>query len=163
YKRRVRPNASPERLVAVGRVATVTSVIVACALAPLVGSPRFHGVFNFIQEFQGYISPGIVAAFLVGILIPRAPAAAGVTALLGSAPVYGLLQWQLNEVHFLIRMLITFVAVTGVMLIMTVLRPLTAPRTMPVQRDLDLASSPLAKWLGAAVIASVLTFFVVFW
>ncbi len=163
YKRRVRPSASPERLVVVGRIATVTCVVIACVLAPMLASPRFHGVFNFIQEFQGYISPGIVAAFLIGILVPRAPAAAGVTALLGSAPVYGLLQWRLGGVHFLIRMLMTFVAVTVVMLLITALRPLATPRTMPVQPDIDLASSTRAKWLGAAVIATVVAFFVVFW
>lgn len=163
YKRRLRPTASPERLVAVGRMATVAFITVACLLAPLLASPRFHGVFNFIQEFQGYISPGIVAAFLIGIVVPRAPAAAGVAALLGSAPVYGLLQWQLSDVHFLIRMLITFVAVTVVMLLITVRSPLAVPRAMPVQVDLDLASSTPARWLGAAVIVAVLAFFVVFW
>ncbi len=163
YKRRMRPAASPEQLVTVGRFATVAFIVIACLLAPMLASERFHGVFNFIQEFQGYISPGIVAAFLIGMIVPRAPAAAGVSALLGSAPVYGLLQWQLGGVHFLIRMLITFVAVTGVMLIMTVMRPLAVPRTMPVQGDVDLASSPLAKWLGAAVIAAVVAFFLVFW
>ena len=163
YKRRMRPNASPEQLVVIGRIATVAFILIACLLAPMLASPRFHGVFNFIQEFQGYISPGIVAAFLVGIAVPRAPAAAGVIALLGSAPVYGLLQWQLSDVHFLIRMLITFMTVAAVMLLITVRIPLAVPRTMPVQVDLDLASSTPAKWLGAAVIAAVLAFFVVFW
>ncbi|MEO8563394.1 MAG: sodium/solute symporter [bacterium] len=163
YKRTVRPTASPERLVAIGRLATVVFVVIACTLAPMLASPRFQGVFNFIQEFQGYISPGIVAAFLIGILVPRAPAAAGVTALLGSAPVYGMLQWQLSGVHFLIRMLITFVVVAVAMLLITVMRPLAAPRTMPVQADLDLHSSTLAKWLGAGVVVAVVTFFAVFW
>jgi SSS family solute:Na+ symporter len=163
YKRALRPTAPPERLVVVGRIATVVFVAIACTLAPLLASPRFHGVFNFIQEFQGYISPGIVAAFLVGLLVPRAPAQAGVTALLGSAPVYGLLQWQLGDVHFLIRMLITVLALTVLMLLITAMRPLVVPRTMPVQTDLDVTSSTLAKWLGGAVIAAVVAFFVVFW
>lgn len=163
YKRRMQPTASPERLVAVGRIATVAFIVIACLLAPMLASPRFHGVFNFIQEFQGYISPGIVAAFLVGILVPRAPASAGIIALLGSAPVYGLLQWQLGGLHFLIRMLITFVVVVIAMLMLTEFRPLPVPRTMPVQADLDLTSSTRATWLGAAVIAAVVAFFVVFW
>jgi SSS family solute:Na+ symporter len=44
------------------------------------------GVFKFIQEFQGYISPGILAAFVFGFAVRRAPPAAGVTALVASAP-----------------------------------------------------------------------------
>ncbi|MEW6072825.1 MAG: sodium/solute symporter [Planctomycetota bacterium] len=168
--RHLRPAASPRGLVTLGRVATVVFVVAGCLLAPALARPQFKGVFNFIQEFQGYVSPGIVAAFLVGTLVPRAPARAGAVALLASAPIYGLLhlfaggtRWSAVEVHFLIRMLATFLAVAGIMLAMTAYRPLPAPRVMPVRADLDARSSPLAAILGAAVVAGALAYFVVFW
>jgi SSS family solute:Na+ symporter len=148
---------------------TLLFVVIGCLLAPHLGHPRFKGVFNFIQEFQGYISPGIVAAFLVGFVARRAPASAGVVALLVSAPVYGALHYLLGnhegalfEIHFLIRMMITFCVVTGLMLLITLVAPLEGPKTIPVREDVDTRQSPLAMALGAAVIAAVVAFFVVF-
>jgi solute:Na+ symporter, SSS family len=163
FGRHLRPSASERTLVATGRLMTIVFVVVGCALAPFLAHPRFQGVFHFIQEFQGYISPGIVAAFLVGFAVPRAPAAAGVAALLASAPLYGLLQWQYGDVHFLLRMTTTFSAVTVLMLGITAWRPLAAPRVMPVRVEMDLSTSPLVAWAGAAVVAGAVLFFVIFW
>ncbi len=163
YKRHLHRSASQTTLITTGRVMTILFVIIGCILAPFLAHPRFKGVFNFIQEFQGYISPGIVAAFLVGIGVRRAPPSAGVTALLVSAPLYGLLQWQMGDVHFLFRMAITFVLLVAVMLALTLIRPLAQPRTMPVRKDIDMTSSPLVIVCGAAVMIAVVVFFVLFW
>jgi SSS family solute:Na+ symporter len=163
YHRHLKPEASQKNLVLIGRIMTLVFVVIGCMLAPYLGREEFKGVFNFIQEFQGYISPGIVAAFVFGFAVKRAPAAAGVAALLVSAPIYGLLHWQADEIHFLIRMMITFLTVTAVMSLITFLRPLPEPRVMPVQEEFDTATSPVVKWAGAAVIAAVVLFFIVFW
>ena len=62
-----------------GRIVTVVALALAAALAT---SPFLQGgVFTFIQEFQGYVSPGIVAAFVFGFVVPKAPPAAGLAAL----------------------------------------------------------------------------------
>jgi len=162
FKRHVRATASEATLVRLGRVMTVVFVVIGCTLAPALTQPRFKGVFNFIQEFQGYISPGIVAAFLLGIFVPRAPRATGAVALLASAPIYGLLHLFAGDVHFLIRMLITFGAVCAIGGVMTLVRPMERPRTMPVNEGFDLRPSRLAPFLGAIIIALVVVFFVVF-
>ncbi len=163
YQRHLRPEASQKSLVTIGRVMTLVFVIAGCWLAPQLEHPRFKGVFNFIQEFQGYISPGIVAAFLVGFAVKRAPASAGVVALVVSAPIYGLLHWQCGDsIHYLIRMMITFVVVTAIMLVQTWLTPLSEPKEMPAKKDFDTTNSPLALVLGMAVIGAVAVFFVVF-
>jgi len=170
FKRHIRKGASQRGLVTFGRIMTLVFVVVGCLLAPALGHPRFKGVFNFIQEFQGYISPGIVAAFLVGTVVRRAPAWSGAVALLASAPIYGLLhvtcggtRWSAFDVHFLIRMMITFAAVTVIVLVMTAIRPLPAPRTMPAKEGFDARSSPIAMFLGGLVILGALAYFVVFW
>jgi len=170
YRRHLRPDATQRRLVTLGRITTLLFVIIGCLLAPALGHPRFKGVFNFIQEFQGYISPGIVAAFLVGFVVPRAPRWCGAVALLGSAPVYGLLhvlcgggEHSAIELHFLIRMMITFCTVTLITIGMTVVAPLSEPRVMPVRESLDTTPSRLALVLGGVVIVGVISFFIVFW
>ncbi|MBI1390339.1 MAG: sodium/solute symporter [bacterium] len=163
FKRHLHPSASQTTLVTIGRIMTLIFVAVGCWLAPWLALPQFKGVFNFIQEFQGYISPGILAAFVFGFAVPKAPPMAGVAALLVSAPLYGLLQWRMNEVHYLIRMFITFASVIALMGAITAWRPLAEPRVMPEQKDFDMESGGLAKWLGAVVIGLVVAFFVVFW
>jgi len=163
YKQHLHRSASQTNLVWTGRVMTVAFVVIGCLIAPQLGHPGLKGVFNFIQEFQGYISPGIVAAFLVGFLVPRAPAAAGPTALLVSAPIYGSLHWQCGSVHFLIRMMITFCAVALIMVAMRLVAPLAEPKAIPARQDVELHNSRLALVLGGVIIGCVAAFFVIFW
>lgn len=162
-RRHAWPSAPQKALILTGRAATVAFVLIGCYLAPYLASERFRGVFNFIQEFQGYISPGILAAFVFGFAVKTAPPAAGVTALLASAPVYGLLQWGYSDIHFLIRMAIAFAAVTAAMGMITWAAPLAVPREMPENPGFDMRTAPFVKWCGAAVIALVVLFFIVFW
>jgi SSS family solute:Na+ symporter len=160
FKRYLRPDAGEKTLVTVGRVSTVLFLGVGClvALSPILEG----GVFRFIQEFQGYVSPGILAAFAFGFAVKTAPPAAGVAALVLSAPIYGVLQWQWSSVPYLHRMLLTFAALLVVMAALTAWRPLPAPRQLPVRHDIDMTTSPLVLVLGSLVILAVAAFFFVF-
>jgi len=88
YKKFLNPKATSERQVFVGRAATGVIVLIACLWAPVVSG--FEGVFNYIQEIWGFISPGIVAAFLVGLVVPKTPALAAKLALWLGPPLYAL-------------------------------------------------------------------------
>lgn len=160
YRRFFRPAAAQRELVRVGRVTTVAALALAAALA---GSPFLKGgVFTFIQEFQGYVSPGIVAAFVFGFAVPQAPPLAGLAALVLSAPLYGLLAWAWPEVAYLHRMLATLAALVLVMGAITLARPLREPRLLPVRQDIDLRPSRGALAGGLAVIVAVVAFFWLF-
>jgi SSS family solute:Na+ symporter len=159
YRRHWRPAASQANLVLVGRVMTVVFVLIGCWIAPQLGHPRFRGVFNFIQEFQGYISPGILAAFTFGFVVKRAPAAAGLAALLLSAPIYGLLQWQAGELHFLVRMAITFAVIVAVMGVITWARPLREDWRSPNRGGIPPRTDSLLRIWGCAVVAAVILMF----
>jgi SSS family solute:Na+ symporter len=163
YKRHLRPEAGPRRLVLVGRAMTAVFVLFGCLIAPGLANPAFKGIFNYIQMFQGFISPGIVTVFLFGLIVRRAPTLAAVTAMLLNIPIYGLLLWLLPEVAFLNHMAITFVALVAVMAVITVIRPLAAPVRFQAQSGLDLTPSPFARWGGAAVVALTVLLYVVFW
>jgi SSS family solute:Na+ symporter len=90
YSKYLNKNATARRQVTVGRWATAVIAIFACLIAPLPG--KFEGVFNYIQEIWGFISPAILAAFLYGLLVKRAPAAAGKTALVLGPILYALVR-----------------------------------------------------------------------
>ena len=163
YKRHVNPAVSPQAIVNFGRVSTVVFVVAVCTIAPSLGSPEFGGIFTYIQEFQGYVSPGILGVFLFGLLAPKAPPVAGVVGLLICAPVYGLLQWQFSSIAFLNRMVISLIVVLLAMAAITAARPLSAPKQIPIQEGFDMAPSPLVKGLGGAVVAATVVLYVIFW
>jgi len=73
----------------------------------LVGNPKFGGIFTFIQEFQGFISPGILSIFLFGVLVHRAPGACGTVGLIINPILYGALKYFAPNIAFLNRMAIT--------------------------------------------------------
>ncbi len=163
YKRYWRQDAPQKSIVFVGRTMTLVFVFIGCFIAPQLGHPRFHGIFNYIQEFQGYISPGILGAFLFGLIFKRAPAAAGVTALVANPLIYGFLHWQFGDIAFLNRMAITFVIVLVLMAAITFLRPLQKPMVLPVREAFDMRPSPVIKWLGVTVIALTIMLYIIFW
>jgi SSS family solute:Na+ symporter len=162
YQRHWRKDASPESLVKIGRISTLAFVIVVCLIAPKLGSPRFNGIFNYIQEFHGYISPGILAAFGFGWLAKRAPSAAGIAALLLSVPVYGYLQWQHSDIAYLNRQAITLGILVAVMAAITLWRPRLTPKPMPERAGFDMRLDPSVKWIGVGLLSATVALYLAF-
>jgi len=175
YRRYLAPDAPQRRLVTMGRVLTLIFVVIGCLIAPHLADPRFGGIFKYIQEFQGFISPGILAAFVFGFAVRTAPPIAGTVALLANVPIYGFLflfcseheqfaAWRITPpIAFLNRMAITFAVIIVLMSLITVLRPLARPRPMPVRAEIDTRTAPIVWVLGGLVIAAVVAFYIVFW
>jgi len=163
FKRHWRKDASQKELILSGRITSAVFVIIGCIIAPYLGDDRLKGIFTYIQEFQGYISPGILAVFVFGMIFKRTPAVAGVTGLILTVPVYGFLQWQFGEIAFLNRMAITFGVVIFVLLIITITKPLSEPKILPVRKEFDMKPAPAVVWLGTAVIVTTLVLYAIFW
>lgn len=162
YKRHLNPKASSKKLILTGRIATLVFVIAGGLIAPQLGDPRFRGIFHFIQDFQGYISPGILGAFVFGMVFRKAPPAAGVAGLVLSVPVYGMLHLSyFDSIAFLNKMAITFVAVWFLMGIFTILRPLKESVVFPVKEDFDMRLSPAVKWLGYGIILIIVFLYII--
>ncbi|MCB2198841.1 solute:sodium symporter family transporter [bacterium] len=164
YKRLLKADVSQRGLVTMGRLITAVLVVLGCLIAPHLGDPRFKGIFNYIQEFQGFVSPGILAAFIFGLAVKRSPAAAGVTALVASPVIYGILYFAVNEMAFLNRMAITFGVILVLMTIITMVKPLSSPVVMPVRKGFeDITLRPAVKWFGIGVIIATLVLYGIYW
>jgi SSS family solute:Na+ symporter len=163
YNRMINRNASQNTLLILGRVMTLVFVVAGCALAPVLADPKFGGVFQFIQQFQGYIWPGVVAAFLFGMMVPTAPGAAGVAALISGPIIYGVFQMFAPELNFLIQVAVAFQLVLLIMILITFFRPLQEPKVLPVRQDIAVKTSAEAVVVGIVVILAVVAFYVVFW
>jgi len=161
YQRLLNRNASQTQLVWLGRILTVLFVVGGCLLAPQLDDPKFGGVFQFIQQFQGYIWPGVVAVFLFGILVETAPGSAAVAALLAGPAIYHLFQKYAVGVHFLLQVTLTFSLVLALMGIITLFFP-GQPKVLPVRADISLRTDNSVKLAGAIVIGLVILFFVIF-
>jgi solute:Na+ symporter, SSS family len=138
-------------------------VCIGCLLAPILDDPKFGGVFQYIQQFQGYIWPGVVAVFLFGMLVKNAPGCAGVVGLLAGPIIYGLFQFYAKEVHFLIQVAISFQLVLLCMGLVTFAKPLKEPKELPVREGIDAKTAPEVKILGVLVVAAVVIFYIIFW
>ena len=162
YKRLIAPQATQRTLVWLGRSLTVLFVVVGCLVAPALDNPRFGGVFNYIQQFQGYIWPGVVAAFVGAFLLKRAPGSAAVTVLLAGPILYGIFQATLTEVHYLIQVLMVFVILMLAMAVITVMAPLRHPVVLPEREEMNVRTQPIVYVTGSLVIGAVVIFTIVF-
>jgi SSS family solute:Na+ symporter len=163
WRRYVRPRSTERELVGTGRTTVAIFAAIGCLLAPLLGNPRFGGIFTFIQEFQGFISPGILAVFLFGFFVKRANRWAGTVGLLVCPVIFGALKVAAPSIAFLDRMAIAFFIVLGVLTLMTVLRPKTDEDVVEHTPDIDLVASTGAKWAGGLVVAATVVLYAYFW
>ena len=164
FTRHFRRDASPRTQVLVGRIMTIVFVIISCLIAPYLGDPRFRGVFHFIQDFQGYVSSGILACFLFGLFLKRTPPAAAITGLLLNVPVYGLLHLEaFDHICFLNKMAVTFGVIVAVMGAVTLVCPLKRPVVLPVREDFNTKPAPLVVWLGTLIVVVVAGLYAVLW
>ena len=161
YKRHLKKDAPNRTLVTVGRIATAVFVVIGGLWVPVVAG--FGSIFQYMQMIWGFISPGIVASFLFGMLVKKAPPAAAIGAMILGVPVYGLLLLLLPEIAFLHHMAITFLLLIAYMAAITWARPLAEPVIMPVRGELDLTPSPGVKLMGAGVIVGAAALYVIFW
>jgi SSS family solute:Na+ symporter len=163
YKEYLHKGASQKMLVWVGRISVVCIMLFGCWLAPQLDDPKFGGVFTFIQEFQGFVSPGVLAVFLFGFLVNRAPRMCGLTGLLLNPIIYGTLMIFASHISFLDRMTITFLSIIAVMTLMTLAFPLKEPFKQESKTDMDLSTSKGALFVGVVIVIFTAILYAYFW
>lgn len=82
YKKQLNSNASEDKLVKVGKITVLVAMIVACLISPFLGIDK-KGGFEFIQEYTGFVSPGIFAMFILGFFWKKTTSNAALFATVG--------------------------------------------------------------------------------
>ncbi|MDC3109975.1 sodium/sugar symporter [Flavobacteriales bacterium] len=85
YKSTINKKADDKQMVKVGRLTGLVALIIAMILAPQLGS--LGQVFQFIQEYTGVVSPGILAVFLMGLFYKKATNNAAIWGVILSIPI----------------------------------------------------------------------------
>lgn len=118
FTQKIRPDLSSKQLVRAGQIATVVLVILAAAWAPMIET--FRSLWTYLQQILAFISPPIVAAFVVGLFYKRANANGGFWSLVLSYLIvivwifyafstYGGISTEDTGIHFLYTVPILFV------------------------------------------------------
>jgi SSS family solute:Na+ symporter len=85
YKSLINKKANDVKMVQVGRLTGLIALIIATLIAPKLGS--LGQVFQFIQEYTGVVSPGILAVFLMGLFYKKATNNASIWGVISSIPI----------------------------------------------------------------------------
>ena len=102
YKQFINKNASEKKLVNVGRMTSVSALIIALfAVYPLMGG--IDQAFQFIQEYSAFVYPGVVVIFGLGLLWKRASGTAAVVCAIGTFAFSILFKFTLPDTPFLVR------------------------------------------------------------
>ena len=162
HKKFFSPEMSQKKTVWLGRVAIVISFAIALVISPLLRN--FGQGFEYIQEYTGFISPGILCIFLLGMFWKKATANGALAAAVLSIPLSTLFKYQFPEMPFLNRMGVVFWICVVIQVSISLLESRGAdnPKAFPVDRRWFETSSSF-RW-GAIGVCLLLTMvYVFFW
>jgi len=155
-----RPGKAEGHYVAVGRASAIIAIVIAIALAqPLLGG--LDSAFQTLQEYTGFIAPGVVAVFLMGMFYSKTTANGAMAMLITSVLANIALKFAAADLAFVIRIWIVFMACIASALIIS-----SADKSDGMAVDLgevDFSTSGLFKALSSLVVAVLITLYAIFW
>lgn len=104
-------------LVTVGRIAAAVALIVACIIAPLLGN--VGQMFQYIQEYTGLVSPGILALFLLGLFWKKTTNKGAITGVVLSIPIALALKFLPIDMPFLDQMFYTCILTMAIIVMVS--------------------------------------------
>ncbi|GAB3323981.1 sodium/sugar symporter [Larkinella ripae] len=164
YKKFFDKDASEQKLVRVGRYAVVVAFAIAIVIAPMLRS--FDQVYQYIQEYTNFVSPGVFAIFLLGFFWKRTTTRAALTAAILSIPLSVLLKFwpevmavfggQAGEIPFLHRTMWVFCLDVALMVVVTLTDPASHHNEKGLEIDRKMFRVTPSFIAGSAVILAVL-------
>ncbi|HLP35470.1 sodium/sugar symporter [Lacibacter sp.] len=169
YKKYFNKEASERKLVLTGRWAVIISMVVAAIVTPALKS--LDQAYQFIQEYVGFFSPGVLAIFLLGMFWKRTTAAAALAGAVLTIPVSTVLKFlpvwtngRFPDYPFLDRMTITFFVIVAMMVSMSLLKPNKPGDTHTIEVDTSMFKVSTGFIIGSVIICGILAaLYTVFW
>lgn len=153
YKKFINKGASDKKLVSVGRMTSVSALILALiAVYPIMGGA--DQAFQVIQEYSGFVYPGIVVIFGLGLLWKRSSGTAAVVAAIGTFLFSIIFKFALPEVPFLIRMGYVFLC----LVVLFISISMCSKKTKPAEELSQGVVKRQLFWSTVMLVLSILTF-----
>lgn len=157
-----KPQASEKQLVRVGRIAAAVSIVIAIVTArPLIGG--FDQGFQYIQEYTGFFTPGIVVIFVLGLFWKRANEAGALAAALGSFLLSLALKFAWPELPFVNRVGVVFLLAAALAVIVSLATPSGEGRDRIQGDGVSFATSPSFNIAAVGVLAILIALYALFW
>lgn len=153
----------PERhYVTVGRVSAFVAMGAALILAkPFIGG--FESGFQTVQEYTGFIAPGVVAVFLLGFFSKRTNTAGAFAALFGSIAMNVALKFGAPEIPFIIRIWIVFMSCVAAAIFVSRLTPTPAADQPVALNVIAFSTRTLFNVLAIAVVLILVGLYIFLW
>ena len=169
YKKYINKDASEKKLVSLGKWSVVVASLIAIIIAPALRS--FDQVYQFIQEYVGFISPGVLAIFLLGFFWKRTTSTAALTAALLTIPLSTFFKFlpqlsggRIGDIPFLNRMSWVFCIIIGLMVIVTLADTKSKDNPQGLEIDRRMFKVTPSFTVASVVICGILAaLYTVFW
>ncbi|MHA7128466.1 sodium/sugar symporter [Algoriphagus namhaensis] len=162
YKKYFGRNASEKEQVRVGRITAAVAFVIAAVVAPALG--QLDQAFQFIQEYTGFISPGVFAIFFFGVFWKKTTSNAALVGAALSIPLSVLLKVIFPELPFIDRMGVVFLILAALMISISLYegKGKDHPNAIEINRELFKTSTSFK--VGAFIISGIIAaLYIVFW
>ena len=151
YKKYINPEANDHKLVNVGRLVSICALIIALiAVKPLLGG--LDQAFQYIQEYSGFIYPGIIVVFGLGLLWKRASSMAAVWTAILTIPMGVLFKVVMPQVAFQFRAGYIFMILLTFFVIVSYFSHITEKTELPSDSDRRM----MKRWAGILGCAGII-------
>lgn len=151
-----------QQLVRMGRIAAVVSIALAIATArPLLGS--FDQAFQYIQEYTGFFTPGIVVIFLLGLFWKRATEAGALAATIGSFALSIAIKALWPELPFMDRMGVVFLLSLALGVVFSLMYPANAASNRIETAGISYRTSPAFNVGSIGVVVILVGLYSAWW
>lgn len=162
YNKFFNKNASQATQVRVGRITIVVAMVIGAIVAPVLSN--FGQAFQFIQDFTGLISPGVVAIFLLGFFWKRATASAALAAAIATIPTGLLLQELFVSMPFLHRMGWVFFALVALMVVVSLIDKKGQEKVHGIEVETSMFRTTPAFTVGMVLVLGIIAaLYTIFW
>jgi SSS family solute:Na+ symporter len=162
YRVYINKQASEKKTVTIGRLTAAGALVIAGLMAPLMGN--IPQMFQYIQEYTGLVSPGILAVFLMGLFWKKSTSIAAIIGVIVSIPVALLLKLPAVDMPWMDQMfytlIITMVIIAGVSL--TSSKDVDDPKGIPLTSE-TFKTGSLFNISAYAIIIILAVLYAVFW
>jgi SSS family solute:Na+ symporter len=162
YKNYAKRAVSEHQLVFIGRVVSLVCIVIGAVLAPQLAA--LDQVFQYIQEYTGFISPGVLAIFMLGLFWKKAtPNAALVSALL-SIPLSMGMKVLTPGVPFMNRMGIVFLVSVGLIVVISLAEGKGKDHPKGINlNEIRLVGDPVYNVAAFGILGITAALYAIFW
>ncbi|NHE58252.1 sodium/sugar symporter [Cyclobacterium plantarum] len=162
YKTFFDQNASENKQVRVGRLTAIIAFIIAAIVAPALS--ELDQAFQYIQEYTGFVSPGVFAIFIFGFFWKKTTSNAALTAAALTIPLSTAFKFLTPDLPFIDRMGVVFLILSALIIVISLLdgKGKDHPKGIEITKDLFVTSTKFK--IGAILISGIIAaLYIVFW